>query len=88
MSTLELDKSNEQIETKINELKEKKENGGNIQSDTKETTNVIKELNEITQNLEENNDSQKIRKYNIEEYRLSESNNNNGKCGKCDCLIF
>ena len=88
MSTMELEKSNDQIETKINEINEKMENGGNIQSNIKETTNEIKELNEITQNLEENNDSQKIRKYNIQEFRFSESNNYNGKCGKCDCLIF
>jgi hypothetical protein len=86
MSTLVIEKSDDQIE----EIKEKKENGGNIQkeNDTKKTTNEIKELYEISHNLEENNDSQKIRKYNIEEFRLSESNNNNGKCGKCECLIF
>ena len=86
MSTLEIEKSDDQID----EIKEKKENGGNIEkeSDTKETTNEIKELNVITHNLEENSDSQKLRKYNIEEFRLSERNNNNGKCGNCDCLIF
>ncbi len=76
------------IENKINELKENKENGGDtVKEVIKETTNEIKALNEMAQNLEENIDSQKIRKYNIEELKLSEKNSN-AKCGKCECLIF